>query len=84
MFVLIFAYLLSGEVDASCQKSEPVYKIELTDSTENHIVYDGETLFSFRLWLHSENFFQHVWYFEPNLEHIVFTSGFRHTLSIYI
>ncbi len=36
--------LQSGEVDASCPKSEPVCRFELTDFIENRIVYDGHTL----------------------------------------
>lgn len=36
--------LQSGQVDASCGKSEPVCRFELPDFTENGVVYDGHRL----------------------------------------
>ncbi len=38
----IFAPILQSEkVDTSGGKSEPVCRLQLTDSTEHHVVYDG-------------------------------------------
>ncbi len=54
-FCLDFPLILQSEqVDASWGKSEPVCRLQLTDSTENRVVYDGHSLqfFSFRLWFH--------------------------------
>jgi len=36
--------LQSGQVDASCQMSEPVCRFRLTDISENHVVYDDYRL----------------------------------------
>lgn len=43
--------LQSGQVNDSCQKSETVCRFELTDFTENCVMYDGhrQIFFSFRL-----------------------------------
>ncbi len=60
-------------VDASCGKSEPVCRLQLTDSTENHVVYDGHRLWFFLALdldsIQSEDI-KHVRYFQPILEHI--------------
>lgn len=36
--------LQSGQVNDSCQKSETVCRFELTDFTENFVMYDGHRL----------------------------------------
>ncbi len=54
-FCLDFPPILQSEqVDASWGKSEPVCRLQLTDSTENLVVYYGHRLlfFSFRLLFH--------------------------------
>ncbi len=51
----IFAMIVQSEqVDASWGKSEPVCRLQLTDSTENLVVYYGHWLwfFSFSLWFY--------------------------------
>ncbi len=44
----------SEQVDSSWGKLEPVCRLQLTDSTENYVVYYGHRLriFSFRFWLY--------------------------------
>ncbi len=53
-----------GQVDASCLKSEPVCRSELTDFIENRAVYDGHNMTS------SSGKTSNVWHFEPILEHV--------------
>ncbi len=60
-----------GQVDASCLKSEPVCRFELTDFIENRAVYDGHNMTS------SAGKTSNVWHFEPILEHM-FSYAKRH------
>ncbi len=69
----IHSILQPEQVDASWGKSEPVCRLQLTDSTENHGVYDGHRLFlasDFES-IQSEEI-KHVWYVSLILEHICF------------
>ncbi len=64
----------SDQVDASWGKSEPVCRLQLTDSSENLVVYYGHRLDFFASdfdSIQSEDI-KHVWYFQPILEQICF------------
>ncbi len=69
--------LQSEQVDASWGKSEPVCRLQLTDSTENLVVYDGHRLvfFSFSLWFYPVRGYQKK-KIQSILEHICFHLSF--------
>ncbi len=71
--------LQSEQVDASWGKSEPVCRLLLTDSTENHVVYYDHRLrfFSFSLWFYPVGGYQTCLIFQPILGHLLFSFVMR-------
>ncbi len=71
--------LQSEQADASWGKSEPVCRLQLTDSTENRVVYDGHRLrfFSFRLWFYPVRGYQTCLIFSADFRTHVFSFVMR-------
>ncbi len=61
--------LQSEQVAASWGKSEPVCRLQLTDSTENHVVYDGH-----RLWFYPVGWYQTCLIFSADFRTHMFSS----------
>ncbi len=76
----IFAPIFQSEqVYAIWGKSEPVCRLQLTDSTENLVVFYGhrlQFLASDFDSIQSEDI-KNVWYFQPILEHVLFSFVMR-------